>query len=550
MHFAGGVEHCCAGVLDVRLYGLRRYEKTAACRGRGLVGGLRYGAGMASMTVARRIPVCGSVNAGKAAKLASMGAELDRVRTEVWSRYSGVKTAHLSKRQIRDQLMSENAPAGFAVPQRLWRATVEDTVDNIRAFQQAVIATEVCPTIYRRTGADKTECKRLLALAKSGRWRKDPWLSRQVRKAFVGKAPRPRASGRIVADNCSYDVARDEKGQVWLAVMTTNRRQRLRLNLGPLPEEVVPTSTIQIRADGKGGWQVIAAYPAHRVSSIRPQQPNPTSVEGIDAGISEVFTDTSGCRYGAGQYEKVAARAERDRARSKARDKVRAVRDRHLARAAAAAEAGNQAAAYAARPKAARIDHHNLGRNKLSRQRVRDRAITKDAVYQAVHDLVDTTAHVVAEDLSGLRGRSKFGRIASRIYAAWQRSFLADALASVPSRRGSALTLVNPAYTSQQVHPCGHLGVRRGKNVYCQTAGCPQQGIVFDTEINAARVIRDRATDPQISRHTPTSEVKRILIERVGTVENCPTTTQATATPGGCERSNSVPKRALHKGDE
>jgi IS605 OrfB family transposase len=289
---------------------------------------------------------------------------------------------------------------------------------------------------------------------------------------------------------------------------------------------------------------VIAAYSAHRVSSVRPQQPNPTSVEGIDAGVSEVFTDTSGRNYGAGQYEQVAARAERDRTRGKARNNLRSVRDRHLVRAAAAVEAGNKAASCAARAKAARIERHNLGHKKLSRQRVHDRAVTKDAVYQAVHDLVDTTSHVVAEDLSGLRGKSKFGRTASRIYAAWQRSFLADALASVPSRRGSAVTLVNPAYTSQQVHPCGHLGVRRGKNVYCETAGCPQQGIVFDTEINAARVIRDRATDLLISRYTPTYEVKRILIERAGTVENCPTTTQATTTPGGgCERNNSFPKR-------
>ncbi len=496
------------------------------------------------MTVARRLPVCGSVNAGKAATLASMGAELDLVRAVVWARFSGAKTAHLSKRQIRDRLMAEDAPAGFGVPQRLWRATVEDTVDKIRAFQQAVIATEVRPKIYARAGNDKAERKRLLVLAKSGRWREDPRLSRHIRKAFAGKTPRPRASGRIVADNCSYDIARDEKDQVWLAIMTTNRGQRLRVKLGPLPEEMVPTSTIQIRSDDRGGWQVIAAYPAHRVSSVRPQQPNPTSVEGIDAGVSEVFTDTSGRRYGAGQYEKVAARAERDRARGKARNKLRSVRDRHLARAAAAVEAGNQAAACAARAKAARIERHNLGRKKLSRQRVHDRAVTKDAVYQAVHDLVDTTSHVVAEDLSGLRGKSKFGRTASRIYAAWQRSFLADALASVPSRRGSAVTLVNPAYTSQQVHPCGHLGVRRGKNVYCQTAGCPQQGIVFDTEINAARVIRDRATDPQISRYTTTHEVKRNLIERAGTVENCPTTTQATTTPGGrCERNNSFPKR-------
>ncbi len=506
---------------------------------------------MTSMTVARRLPVRGSLNAGKAATLANMGAELDRVRTDVWARFCGVKTAHLSKRQIRDRLMAEGAPAGFGVPQRLWRATVEDTVDKIRAFQQAVIATEVRAKVYGRASKDKAERKRLLVLAKSGRWREDSWLSRRIREAFAGKTPRPRFSGLIVADNCSYDVARDKNEQVWLAVMTTIQGERLRLNLGRLPEKMVPTSTIQISPDGLGGWQVIAAYPADRVSSIRPQQPDPTSVEGIDAGVSEVFTDTRGRRYRAGQYEMVAARAERDSARGKARNKLRKVRDCHLARAAAAAQAGNQAAARAARTKAAHIERHNLGRRKLSRQRVHGRAITKDAVYQAVHDLVDTASHVVAEDLSGLRGKSKFGRTASRVFAAWQRSFLADALASVPSRRGSAVTLVNPAYTSQQVHQCGHLGVRRGKNVYCQTAGCPQQGIVFDTEINAARVIRDRATDPQIRRYTPTHEVKRILTERAGTVENCPTTTQATtASGGGCERNNSFPGEQLHKRDE
>jgi hypothetical protein len=78
-----------------------------------------------------------------------------------------------------------------------------------------------------------------------------------------------------------------------------------------------------------------------------------------------------------------------------------------------------------------------------------------------------------------------------------------------------------------------------------QAAGCPQQGIVYDTEINAACNILARATDPHITRYTPKNEVKRILISRVGTVENCPTTTQATTTPGGgCERNNLPPKRS------
>jgi hypothetical protein len=372
--------------------------------------------------VARRLPVLGAVNAGKCQTLSVMGSELDRVRAGVWARFTGAKTAHLTKRQIRDRLMAEHAPTGVAVPQRLWRATVEDTVD-------------------------KHERRRLLGLAKTGRWREDAWLSRQCRDAFASKRPLSRRSGRIVADNCSYDVTRDEQGRVWLAAMTPARGQRLRLNLGLLPGRLVPTSTIEISPDGRGGWQVIAAYPAERVCSTRPGHKRLAAVEGIDAGVSEVFTDTNGRRYGTGQYQRIAKRAERDRARGKARNKLRAVRNRHLARATAATEAGDAVVAREATRKARRIDRHNLGRTKLARQRAHDRAVTKDAVYQSVHDLVDTTAHIVAEDLSGLRGKSKFGRTTSRVYAAWQRSFLADALASVPSRRGSAVTLINPAYT-------------------------------------------------------------------------------------------------------
>jgi hypothetical protein len=62
---------------------------------------------VSGQVVARRLPVFGNVNAGKGVRLADMGAELDRVRAGVWARFAGAKTAHLSKRQIRDRLTAE-----------------------------------------------------------------------------------------------------------------------------------------------------------------------------------------------------------------------------------------------------------------------------------------------------------------------------------------------------------------------------------------------------------------------------------------------------------
>jgi hypothetical protein len=63
-----------------------------------------------SARVARRLPVVGVVNGGKAQTLSLMGEELDRVRRGVWFRFAGVKSAALSRRQIDRAGTVENCP--------------------------------------------------------------------------------------------------------------------------------------------------------------------------------------------------------------------------------------------------------------------------------------------------------------------------------------------------------------------------------------------------------------------------------------------------------
>ena len=190
---------------------------------------------MTSGVVTRRLAVIGRLDTGQRVTFNRMGVVLDGVRALVWERFCGAKTAHLSRREVRDRLMAQRCADGFAVPQRLWRATVEDTVDKIGAGQQAELSGAVQRKIYVRAGDDEQERKRLLRLAKCGDWLRDAWLARQCRKVFAGKRPKPKRSGRIVADNLSDDVQRDTTGRVWLTVMTAVRGQRLRLNLGTLP---------------------------------------------------------------------------------------------------------------------------------------------------------------------------------------------------------------------------------------------------------------------------------------------------------------------------
>ncbi len=105
-------------------------------------------------------------------------------------------------------------------------------------------------------------------------------------------------------------------------------------------------------------------------------------------------------------------------------------------------------------------------------------------------------------------GRRNLGRNMNRRLAAWTKGLTAEALSSVPERRGSALVLVNAAYTSQADPVTGTLGVRKGDRLYCES------GDVYDADHAAAINILQRASDPDITLHTPHTRVKQILQER------------------------------------
>lgn len=116
---------------------------------------------------------------------------------------------------------------------------------------------------------------------------------------------------------------------------------------------------------------------------------------------------------------------------------------------------------------------------------------------------------VVAEDLTKpFTGRKKLGRNTNRRLAAWTKGLTARAPHDVPERRGSALVLVNAAYTSQADPRTGLLAVRRGGRLHLPG------GVVMCADHAAAINIPHRASDPDITLHTPYTRVRQILQER------------------------------------
>jgi len=113
-----------------------------------------------------------------------------------------------------------------------------------------------------------------------------------------------------------------------------------------------------------------------------------------------------------------------------------------------------------------------------------------------------------------MSGKS-YGKNQNRRLNAWTKGVMAEALNSATQRRGSALKLVNPAYTSQTDSRYDVLlGERRGDLFYCF------DGVVLDADQNAAKNILVRASDTEINLYTSYRLVKGILHQRTERFKN------------------------------
>lgn len=433
-----------------------------------------------------RIAQSKDLNHGKYSQLAEQASRLGRVRSLVWRKYGSVAGVGVSDRTIRDQWMRDGTSAGFGVLANAWKETVRDAVADITANREAA-KVRVRHAITRHTNND-AERKRLFTTLKRDTWTTDPYLSRQMRSHW--KRGRNRTHNQIVVRSDQYKTFTLTKGgNVWLAVPGLERRQLVRI---PLNTTVEPTGTLRlIIRDGR----VEVHYQIDDSGLKSSRRPCGTREIGVDKGYSEVLTDSDGQHHGPELGRLLTAESDRRKLVNTRRAKLRAVAEK-------ASERGNHA-------KAGWIWANNLGTVKKERRAAAWRAQIRDVTFQAVHAVADKAAVIVAEDLTKtFTGRKRLGKNTNRRLATWTKGVTAEALEAVSGRRGSAVRLVNAAYTSQVVPFTDNLGVRKGDRLHCPC------GAVWQADHAGAINILHRASDPDITLHIPHKRVKQILQER------------------------------------
>ncbi|MFE9643933.1 zinc ribbon domain-containing protein [Streptomyces sp. NPDC006365] len=433
-----------------------------------------------------RIAYSNNLSRGKYGQLTEQAHRLGVVRALVWRRYGSVNGVGISDRQIRDQWLADGTATAFGVLANARKETVRDAVADIKASREAAKVL-VRKAIHRRYHTEK-ELRDAYTALRHDTWTNDPFLCRLMRKHW--RRGVSRTVNQIVVRSDQYRTFTLAKGgNVWLAVPSLVRRKMISI---PLTTTVAPTGTLRlILRNGR-----VEVHYAIDAPDLREMRPCGAAKVGVDKGYSEVLTDSEGNHHGQELGNLLRAESDYLKTKNARRAKIRAVVER-------ARNAGDHA-------KADRIAANNLGTIKRDRRRRRFASRVRTVTFTAVHAVVDKARHIVAEDLSRpFVSRKKLGKNTNRRLAAWTKGITAEALTHVSERRGSALTLVNAAYTSQVVPCCRILGKRQGNWLHCT-----QCGDVWQADHAGAINVLERDGDPDISLHTPHMRVRQILQER------------------------------------
>lgn len=295
------------------------------------------------------------------------------------------------------------------------------------------------------------------------------------------KRGRNRTHNQIVVRADQYKTfTLTEGGNVWLAVPGLERRQLVRI---PLDTTVAPTGTLRLVLRSN---RVEVHYAIDAKDMKSSKRPVGTRTIGVDKGYTEVLTDSDGRHHGTRLGDMLTSESDHRKVKNARRAKIRSIAEK-------AEQRGDLA-------KARRIRDNNLGTLKRDRRSAAWQCRVRDLTFKAVHAVADKAAVIVAEDLTRtFAGVKKLGKDTNRRLAAWTKGVTAEALNAVSDRRGSAVRLVNAAYTSQVVPFTNILGVRKGDRLHCTECGA-----VWQADHAGAVNILHRDGDPDITLFTRT----------------------------------------------
>jgi len=434
------------------------------------------------------------------------------VRNYVFSRYSGINSLNIiekHRKEIRDVWVDTGFADQWHLPARYWKNALDEAIANIksewsntkRRIKESVKnnpnLTDTEKHFIYYALRDKVMFYAILTHKTFTRPKKIENLvirekyvlnliRRYVRK-YKGTIPVSRKKRSFFIDDPMYAYKTvDNTNVIEITGLTRNKRVDIALR-----DKNIHSGGLRVVIEDDNSVII------HRLKQVEAEpSADSGNIIGIDKGYTSLFAVSSNRFYGEKLSELLTTETERLNAVNAKRNQLWALMNQYT-------DEGNL-------EKAERIRVNNFGKVKYNSQRHRFDATVKSYINHEIKVMLDTEkpTGLVLENLNFHSWVKKLPKKIKRKLSRWIKGYIQERLEYIASLRQIAITVVNPAYTSQVCHRCGAFGKRLEKTFTCPTCG------TMDADYNASRNILIRKDDPEISINTPYKSVKEILLNR------------------------------------
>ena len=462
-------------------------------------------------------------------KLEKLLDKREHCRNYFYSRFSGIEYMDkLNFRDIRNELLKTDKEElkKFNLSARTWKMELSEVIANIKSmwsnsqneikhyirdnenldnedrhYLYYILKDQKLWAMVVQTG-QINETKKLsqIKVTKDKKYLLN-LLSRYTRRA------KPNISHSISLKTIQLDTGMYQLIDGELFIQSLERGKRLHFSL----RNKVTITTGNIRVILNKEKNILEV---HKLLSIPVKKNNnPTKDIGIDKGYTKMLSSSEGNEYGIVLGELLARAAkfinQKNKTRNKYHSKVRKLKKELKENTKLTLEEKRKI-----KQKIQRITHHNLSNKSYKRRRSKYKEIIRSYINHEIKRfiLTEKPTRIALEDLTFETISNPHTPNFNMRMSLWVKGYIDERLNYYADMYGIEVVYVSAAYTSKFCSKCGaKLESRIGQHK--EIGHCPNCGEI-DANINAAKNIKARLYDPEITQFTPYRTIEKILLER------------------------------------
>ncbi len=412
--------------------------------------------------------------------------------------------------EVRNELLRINYNSLNQLQGRVWKLALKDALETQVKYWENLFE-KITPYIHKNPNLNEKQrhyCfwimkdyqkvqKVLLGkrpipkfdISKKEIYKASKYLARKISR-LKGKSPRVKKARSFVLDANCYTTFTAKNTQ-YISIMTLIAGKRL-----VIPLKGIGKISGNIRLILNREQKILEIHFAKKIKCDFIQKI--TEIEAIDLGISEVFTTSTGKRYGKNLGKLSKTYSEQINNKGKSRNKLHSIQKKQL-------EKGNH-------KKVKHIKKYNLGKKKLVESREKARLTIEREINQSFNEFFEEVKPkaLISENL---RHQFKYGsdKKFNRLVSNWVKGTIQDRCEFKAKQRSSLLKQVNAAYGSQNCPNCGFVWKlnRDGDDFKCLFCGHGAK-----SDVVAAINYLARSSDSTITLWMPHNQVKELLVRR------------------------------------